>query len=125
MGGIALLAVLLAFIDLSAKGILYLLFAGSLSVYAFLEKTAYGCLIDHGTGQLTIFQRNTFGQTHCITCNLREIRTIQVNRRVSGKGRPCSTSVALTSGQQLRLMAYQSCADQRRIVDRLVTFLDR
>ena len=102
MGALALLMVLVAVMDFSARGFFYLLFAGSVSVYALLEKISYGCLIDHGTGQLTLFQRNTFGQTHRLTCPLKEIRTIQVKRRVSGRGRPCSASVTLKSGQQLR-----------------------
>lgn len=123
LGLATLVAVLLVFVEPSARSLVYLLFVGGISAYAVIEKTSYGCLIDRTTGQLTIFQRNTLGQTHHLTCNLRDIRTIQVKRRTSGKGRPCSASVDLTSGQPLSLMSYQSCADQRQVVDRLVGFL--
>ena len=124
LGLAALVAVLLVLVESSARSLFYLLFAGGVSAYAFIEKTSYGCLINRGTRQLTIFQRNTVGQTHPITCKIQDIRTIQVKRRTSGKGRPCSASVDLKSGQSLSLMSYQSCVDQRQIVERLVSFLD-
>ncbi|QQE64328.1 hypothetical protein GFS31_10080 [Leptolyngbya sp. BL0902] len=124
LGVAALVAVLLVLVEGSARSVLWLLFAGGISAYAFIEKIPCGCLIDRGTGQLTIFQRNILGQTRHLTCNLRDIRTIQVKRRTSGRGRPCSASVDLKSGQQLSLMSHQPCAKQRQIVERLVRFLE-
>ncbi len=44
LGLAALVAVLLFGVESSARSILYLLFAGGISAYAFIEKTAYGCL---------------------------------------------------------------------------------
>lgn len=123
LGIASLLSVMLFLFDFSASSIVYLLFTVGIATYAFIEKTPYGCLIDRSTGQLMIFQRNMLGQTQIITCQIKDIRTITVKRRVSGKGRPCSASVNLKSGQQLSLMSYQPCAAQRQVVDRLVSVL--
>lgn len=123
LGVAGLLSVMLFWLDASASSVVYLLFTLGIATYAFIEKTSYGCLIDRSTGQLMIFQCNLLGQTQILACSLRDIRRISVNRRVSGKGRPCSARVDLKSGQLLPLMSYQSCAAQQQIVDRLVSFL--
>lgn len=91
--------------------------------YAWMEKISYGCLADRTTGQLTIFRRNGLGQQHHITYPIRAIDTIEVVRKNHSWGRPCSADVCLKSGQRSRLMSYQSCAVQRRVVERLTAFL--
>jgi hypothetical protein len=81
-------------------------------------------LADRAAARFTIFQVNGLGLTHRICCKVGEIRTIELRRRVSGRGRPCSASVILRNGRQLRLLSYKPCEEQRQIVNRLVSFLD-
>lgn len=103
--------------------LLGLVFTLGIIAFAFLERTSCGCLADRAAGRFTIFRVNGLGLTLRISCNQGDIRTIEVRRRVSGRGRPCSASVILRSGRQLRLLSYKSCAEQRQIVNQLVSFL--
>ncbi|TVS06923.1 MAG: hypothetical protein EA413_02510 [Cyanobium sp. PLM2.Bin73] len=103
---------------------MFAVFTVGITAFVFLERTSYGCLADRAAARFTIFQVNGLGLTHRICCKVGEIRTIELRRRVSGRGRPCSASVILRNGRQLRLLSYKPCEEQRQIVNRLVSFLD-
>lgn len=118
----AILALLVFLAEPSTGNGGWLVLTLAASGYAFLERTCYGCSIDRSSGQFTLLERNALGFGHRRTCRIRDIRRIEVRRRVSGRGRPCSAIVQLKSGRQWRLLSYQSCDDQRRIVERLQRF---
>lgn len=118
----AALSLLLVMIEPSAGNIGFLVLTVVAASYPLLERTCYGCAIDRTAGQFTLLERNALGFGHRRACQIKDIRTIEVRRRVSGRGRPCSASVHLHSGRQLRLLSYQSCEEQRRIVERLQRF---
>jgi hypothetical protein len=123
LGVAALISLVVALAEPSLENSLFVAFTLAITAFAFLERTSFGCLADRAAGRLTIFQVNGLGLTHRISCKVSEIRAIEVRRRVSGRGRPCSARVILRSGRQLRLLSYKSCEDQRQIVNRLVVFL--
>jgi hypothetical protein len=123
LGVAALISLVVVLAEPSVDNSLFLAFTVGITAFAFVDQTSYGCLADRAAGRFTIFRVNGLGLTRRISCKVSEIRTIEVRRRVSGRGRPCSARVILSSGRQLHLLSYKSCEEQRQIVNRLVSFL--